>query len=135
LYFRQFGSILEFILFQKFYSHTSWIESGKTAIADLLNPGIPVAANTTNTCDNTCVDDCTNNIITNELTSGYFPFHNPEDNKCFHGGSNDDVYSGINKDTTSACYSPHYTLHKAAADMAIEVSGLPFTSTLIPKLD
>ena len=44
----------------------------------------------------------------------------PEDvKKCHHGGSLDVTMEGINKDTSSECFSPGHELHKAAAESAI----------------
>ena len=62
-------------------------------------------------------------------TSGYFAFHDRPEGKCLHGGSLDELYSGVNKDTSSKCFSPHHELHQTAANLAVEVD--PFSIILI----
>jgi hypothetical protein len=112
--------------FQKFYSHSTWVENGHTEVADLLNLGedFDVADNDTSTCDNTCTDDCTGNVITGQLTSGYFLHNNPPEgvDKCLHGSTVDMQQSGVNKDSSSKCFSPHFNRHAEAAKLAIDVS-------------
>ncbi|XP_068223894.1 LOW QUALITY PROTEIN: uncharacterized protein [Palaemon carinicauda] len=127
---------------QDFYSQTTWIELGNSEILEELGfPGqdIPeVAAPGDPTCTD-CTDsqgECKDNVISgSKLSSGYYEYNVPgtaslvvpkpyRAGKCSHGGSKDDSASkkaigGINKETTSPCFSPHHYLHKQAVDMAI----------------
>ena len=108
---------------QKFYSHTNWIEMGKNGTNEAL--GIPgtslgeVAGESDDTCHGS-------DVITKKITSG---FHNGTNatfpdgvEKCHHGGSLDSSNAGINKDTSSPCFSPGHQLHGSAADMATDAT-------------
>uniref|UniRef100_A0A914ULA0 VWA7 N-terminal domain-containing protein n=1 Tax=Plectus sambesii TaxID=2011161 RepID=A0A914ULA0_9BILA len=77
---------------------------------------------------------CKDNILANgHLTSGYFSTEAkvaPKISaykKCSHGGGFDasvqiTARGGINKDTNTFLYSPHYYLHNAASDMAVRAT-------------
>ena len=108
---------------QKFYSHTNWLEMGQDEPNRAL--GIPgsslgeVAGDSEPTCHGS-------EVITNRITSG---FHNgtnatlPGDlEKCHHGGRLDSTNAGINKDTSSSCFSPGHLLHASAADLAAKAT-------------
>ncbi|CAF0768760.1 unnamed protein product [Adineta steineri] len=152
---------------QDFYSHSNWIEMGKTKINDRIGihedigqvAGINQATCTNNGCTKiqtkcnlmqkivlkTCpmeYYDCKNNIlsdINNQglLTSGYMsnqfninnePIIKPTNvEKCSHGSvmdttSHQVAIGGINKDTMTPLYSPHYHLHFDAAKLAIDAT-------------
>ncbi|KAE9552515.1 hypothetical protein FO519_004257 [Halicephalobus sp. NKZ332] len=73
---------------------------------------------------------CRNNIlINNTLTSGYYGTEQavaPKPPwKCSHGGGTDTTadnttaLGGINKDSDSLVFSPHYYLHRPAADLSV----------------
>ncbi|KAK7175487.1 hypothetical protein R3I93_002411 [Phoxinus phoxinus] len=123
------GQILHTL--QDFYSHSNWIEMGKTEPCTAL---INLEENIPNPADEkteTCEKDTTNtnsgakikdNILKdNILTSGYFGTSKKK-GKCSHGGTLDFTtgfgrgWDGINKDGSD---SSHGSLHKQAADMAI----------------
>ncbi|XP_029957391.1 von Willebrand factor A domain-containing protein 7-like [Salarias fasciatus] len=119
---------------QDFYSHSNWVELGKTRPnANLIKPGVSIgniADINQATCRSCDGDDCTNNIlediITREiLTSGYFGIiplvSEKPPGKCSHGGGIDvtsrlEPIGGINKDTFG---SDHGHLHLEAANMAV----------------
>ncbi|CAF3622581.1 unnamed protein product [Rotaria sp. Silwood1] len=152
---------------QDFYSHSNWVEMGKTDINELI--GIneiigTVAQPDQSTCTNdgcTKIEkpctlweeltigicpivyyDCKNNIrpeINNQqiLTSGYTTNGLSENEevlekptnveKCSHGGILDEsshipAIGGINKDSYSLVFSPHFDLHKQAADLAVKAT-------------
>ncbi|XP_043939218.1 von Willebrand factor A domain-containing protein 7 isoform X2 [Protopterus annectens] len=118
---------------QDFYSHTNWVEMGYLKVhPHLLLPGKEVKA-VVGESEPTCRDcdgmECWDNVleIINKkklLTSGYYGSQ-PEKppGKCSHGGIFDDsrnqgAKGGINKDSTSSLFSPHYYLHAEAAELA-----------------
>ncbi|CAF1359667.1 unnamed protein product [Adineta ricciae] len=152
---------------QDFYSHSNWIEMGKTVINDRL--GLqedigPVAGIEQATCTSTgCKKiqsqcnllqkiilhkcpmeyyDCRNNILDDVnkqglLTSGYMSnqFNGKDEPvikptsvvKCSHGSvmdktSHQEAIGGINKDTMTPVYSPHFYLHLDAAKLAIDAT-------------
>ena len=127
------------LYFKKFYSNTNWVENGNSV--SCANLGLPgescgseVNRNLT-TCDNSCesgaLEDCKENIVVNDaLLSGYLPYHEKPDvsvEKCSYGSKGDNGTSilghgGINKATSTFCFSPHSHLHDQAAEMAIDVS-------------
>uniref|UniRef100_A0A672ISW4 von Willebrand factor A domain-containing protein 7-like n=1 Tax=Salarias fasciatus TaxID=181472 RepID=A0A672ISW4_SALFA len=120
---------------QDFYSHSNWVELGKTTPYSTLirrdQPLENLAGMNVPTCRSCIGNDCTDNIlpevITQQLvTSGYFePFSNDKPaGKCSHGGSFDktsdeDPVGGINKDTRN---SNHGFLHLEAADLALDAT-------------
>ncbi|XP_068232515.1 von Willebrand factor A domain-containing protein 7-like [Palaemon carinicauda] len=131
---------------QKFYSHSTWIEQGNTGILeDLGLPGFTgfdhTAAPEEDVCT-PCTDaqgPCSGNVISGAgLTSGYYTYVDSKaegiivdkpktGGKCSHGGVLDDSASapaegGINKDTASPCFSPHYYLHEQAAELAVQAT-------------
>ncbi|KAK3573153.1 hypothetical protein QTP86_014102, partial [Hemibagrus guttatus] len=118
------GKILHTL--QDFYSHSNWIELGKTEpFSNLIKPDTTInniAGKHSETCRK-CTDDiCTGNILEDvisqqKLTTGYFGTYKPQ-GKCSHGGLGDLTalgQGGINKDATS---SSHGYLHEAAASVA-----------------
>uniref|UniRef100_A0A8D2ZG30 von Willebrand factor A domain containing 7 n=1 Tax=Scophthalmus maximus TaxID=52904 RepID=A0A8D2ZG30_SCOMX len=126
---------------QDFYSHSNWVEMGQHSIyLHLLQPeepAIPVAKEDTPTCMECFSPTCRNNLLprlTNSqqhsqmLTTGYFSTFPPKpQGKCSHGGVLDSsrflgAKGGINKDSTSPLFSPHYYLHVEAATLATEAT-------------
>ncbi|KAM6933742.1 von Willebrand factor A domain-containing protein 7 [Xenentodon cancila] len=126
---------------QDFYSHSNWVEMGRSSIyLHLLQPeepAIPVAKEDKPTCMECFTATCRNNFLpalinTQEdyqlLTSGYFSTFPPKPHgKCSHGGILDtsqhlSARGGINKDSTSPLFSPHHYLHAAAATLATEAT-------------
>ncbi|XP_042877878.1 von Willebrand factor A domain-containing protein 7-like [Penaeus japonicus] len=130
---------------QKFYSHSTWVEQGNVGILEGL--GIPgsdlghLASDEDFVC--TSCDspqgECTANVILGSgLSSGYYEYEDEigssfvipkptSGGKCSHGGALDTssfqpAEGGINKDTTSPCFSPHYYLHEFAAEMAVQAT-------------
>ncbi|XP_053710879.1 von Willebrand factor A domain-containing protein 7-like [Synchiropus splendidus] len=120
---------------QDFYSHSNWVELGKTSpyskliqpdqqLDNLAGPDVP-------TCRNCSENGCDDNILPDLLqqgliTSGYFnQFSSVKPpGKCSHGGSFDktserDPVGGINKDTIG---SSHGSLHPKAADLAVNAT-------------
>jgi MYXO-CTERM domain-containing protein len=87
-------------------------------------------------------NDCSENLVSKALTSGYYTGEDVapgNDDKCDHGGSFDKAEGlskvgavmevgrthyvfGINKDSFLCKFSPHYTQHEQAADVAIEAT-------------
>ncbi|CAL1601722.1 unnamed protein product [Knipowitschia caucasica] len=120
---------------QDFYSHSNWVELGKTSPYSALI--IPeqnlenLAGTSVRTCQNCTNGDCTNNILPDVLqqgllTSGYFNIFSSEKpaGKCSHGGSFDktrtsDATGGISKDTLT---SSHGSLHPQAATLAVNAT-------------
>merc|ERR1719320_534688 len=111
---------------QKFYSHTNWIEMGnKDPNFGLGIPGSDIGS-LAGAEEDTCIEE---SVISAKLTSGYNSFHYTDGQnisfpgdvkKCHHGGSLDVVsMEGINKDTSSSCFSPRSDLHKTASEMAV----------------
>ncbi|XP_064098706.1 uncharacterized protein LOC135209881 [Macrobrachium nipponense] len=141
-------SLLGFSLhsLQKFYSHSTWIELGNTGIMeDLGLPGFAGFDNPAGPEDDVCTPcadaygPCTGNVIPGAgLSSGYYTYVDSKADgiiiekpktggKCSHGGVLDDSASapaegGINKDTASPCFSPHYHLHEQAAELAVQAT-------------
>ncbi|XP_066942227.1 LOW QUALITY PROTEIN: uncharacterized protein [Macrobrachium rosenbergii] len=130
---------------QDFYSQTTWVELGNTGILKELGfPGqdIPEVATPGEPTCTDCTDpqgECRDNVIAgSKLSSGYYEFDVPGSaafvipkpisaGKCSHGGSMDNSASkapigGINKETTSPCFSPHHDLHQKAVDLAISAT-------------
>ncbi|XP_058242002.1 von Willebrand factor A domain-containing protein 7-like [Hemibagrus wyckioides] len=116
------GKILHTL--QDFYSHSNWIELGKTEpYSNLIKPDTPISNIADSETCRKCNDDfCPGNILEDvitqqKLTTGYFGISKPK-GKCSHGGTADPSslgQGGINKDTTS---SSHGHLHEAAALVA-----------------
>jgi hypothetical protein len=119
---------------QDFYSHSNWIENNNgTPNPDLYNDD--PAKKLTRLADNvpTCL---VSELTTTGLTSGYFSGLNYAENrpkpnpaKCSHGGPFD--YStplnlrsvaGINKDSSSSAFSPHFDQHVTAAKVATDAT-------------
>ncbi|KAI3352993.1 hypothetical protein L3Q82_019566 [Scortum barcoo] len=120
---------------QDFYSHSNWVELGKTTpysalirpdqpLENLAGPGIPTCRNCTNgKCDNNLLPDLLQQGL---LTSGYFNIFSSAKpaGKCSHGGSFDqtskqDPVGGISKDDVG---SSHGSLHHNAADLAVNAT-------------
>ena len=94
---------------QKFYAHTNWIELGHEAPFDFINEVLGnIAGPDVDTCDGA-------DLITDQLTSGYQETPETNASKCLHGDATRD---GINKDTSSPCFSTFYDLHAQAASLA-----------------
>ena len=136
---RQLGEALHTL--QDFYSHSNWIESGRSGAATALwRPEEPLprlADENAPTCepcafviisDGSLLVDCGGNVSTPALTSGFYGGENEvpgHPSKCRHGGPMDTgpgAFGGINKDTLSRTLSPHFDLHDAAASSALEAS-------------
>ncbi|CAF1025796.1 unnamed protein product [Rotaria sordida] len=152
---------------QDFYSHSNWVEMGKTDINQFIGfnetIGLVAEPNQTTCTNNGCTKieksctlweqitvgicplvyyDCKNNIlpeINNQqlLTSGYTANGVSGNNeviekptnveKCSHGSVLDQsshipAIGGINKDSYSLVFSPHFDLHKQAADLATKAT-------------
>ncbi|XP_066469209.1 von Willebrand factor A domain-containing protein 7-like [Tiliqua scincoides] len=125
---------------QKFYSNTNWVELGRTNpyehMIKVTSSAFPVARHTKKTCKD-CNKvpsggyECNDNILVNNLlTSGYKvsrTCRTKPRGKCGHGGRNDDKQNfsptgGINKETSDPLLSPHYHLHKQAAELAVQAT-------------
>ena len=95
---------------QKFYAHTNWIELGHKAPFDFINEVLDnIAGPDVDTCDDGA------DLVTNQLTSGYQDTPETNASKCLHGDATKD---GINKDTSSPCFSTFSNLHDQAATLA-----------------
>ncbi|XP_053159970.1 von Willebrand factor A domain-containing protein 7-like [Hemicordylus capensis] len=122
---------------QKFYSNTNWVELGETEPYEFLineeSDAYPIASPSEATCDDCFTQilgrySCRDNILVhNQLTSGYkitATCKSKPRGKCGHGGKDDVTQNqpptgGINKETSSALFSPHHYLHQKAAELAI----------------
>ncbi|XP_061182850.1 von Willebrand factor A domain-containing protein 7-like [Saccostrea echinata] len=129
---------------QDFYSNTNWKNiNTSTYYSDLGVPGkslLPIAASSEETCKNCgallpCLFDQPVLPNNNKLTSGYRsgqdivkpsrPTTDPQ-GKCSHGGKLDTsattsaAVGGINKETTTAAYSPLSIDHNVVSDLAIQ---------------
>ncbi|XP_074521568.1 von Willebrand factor A domain-containing protein 7 [Halichoeres trimaculatus] len=120
---------------QDFYSHSNWVELGKTApYSSLIRPDEPLhnlAGLSTPTCRNCTGENCENNLEPDLLqqgllTSGYFNIFSPSKpaGKCSHGGTFDrtsrrDPVGGISKDDLG---SSHGFLHQEAAGLAVDAT-------------
>ncbi|KAJ8306733.1 hypothetical protein KUTeg_015774 [Tegillarca granosa] len=133
---------------QSFYSNTNWVEMHEREINRDLgkfnrSDKIEFAGFLTPTCinkdyriDSIGRRSCENNIIvTDKLTSGYRSGQDIQKpvssggitGKCSHGGELDTSRTrtatcGINKDTISPRFSPHWFLHYSAASLAISAT-------------
>ncbi len=134
---KHLGSALHTI--QDFYSHSNWIELGNGGPHPGVGvPGgaIPAAGPGERTCNlclppipgDTCVL-CLANLTGSSLTSGYYSGEDrtkPGLHKCSHGGLFDfstfGVIGGINKDSFTCTFSPHFFQHGAAAAAAKEAT-------------
>ncbi|XP_071525808.1 von Willebrand factor A domain-containing protein 7-like [Panulirus ornatus] len=130
---------------QKFYAHSTWVEQDHTNIlADLGLPGF-VFDDLAEPAEDVCTPcsnpqgGCAGNVLSGAgLSSGYYMYNDPaasaflvdkptSGGKCSHGGVLDESASspaqgGINKDTASPCFSPHYHLHEQAAKLAVQAT-------------
>ena len=131
-------------ILQDFYSHSNWVELENKDI--LHNMGDKNYFFTT-TSKKTCTDcehhfpyvyyTCNNNIISNDksMTSGYYSGQKDSNSnkvikpagKCSHGGPLDETRTqsatgGINKDSDSRLWSPHYYKHDDAVKLSIKAS-------------
>ncbi|CAL4124402.1 unnamed protein product, partial [Meganyctiphanes norvegica] len=131
---------------QKFYAHSTWIELGHHEILEDL--GLPGFAfnNLAEPDEDVCTPctnaqgSCNNNVIHSAgLSTGYYTYLASESGdflvpkptsggKCSHGGILDDTADeapkgGINKDTSSPCFSPHSNLHQEAAELAVKATS------------
>ncbi|XP_050738673.1 von Willebrand factor A domain-containing protein 7-like [Eriocheir sinensis] len=136
------GSSLHSI--QDFYSHSTWVEQGNTGIYMTLGlPGYSISnpAETEQVCTS-CASpqgECYDNVVSGAtVTTGYYTYETemgsdyivskPSNGlKCSHGGSLDissfeAALGGINKDTASPCFSPHYYLSEQAAELAVQAT-------------
>lgn len=120
---------------QDFYSHSNWVELGKTTpYSALISPDqnlTNLAGPQVATCRNCTNGDCANNLLPDLLqqgllTSGYFNIFSSEKpaGKCSHGGffdktSKRDPIGGISKDTVTSSHGP---LHHQAADLAVNAT-------------
>ncbi|XP_034544761.1 von Willebrand factor A domain-containing protein 7 isoform X2 [Notolabrus celidotus] len=120
---------------QDFYSHSSWVELGRTTpYSSLIRPDEPLqnlAGPTVPTCRSCKGGNCTDNLLPDLLqqgliTSGYFSIFSSSKpaGKCSHGGTFDrtsrrDPVGGINKDVVG---SSHGFLHQKAADLAVNAT-------------
>ncbi|XP_014327674.2 von Willebrand factor A domain-containing protein 7-like [Xiphophorus maculatus] len=120
---------------QDFYSHSNWVELGRTAAySALIRPDQPLenlAGPDVPTCKSCAGLSCKDNILPavleqGLLTSGYYSTESPAKpaGKCSHGGvydqtSRTEPTGGINKDTNS---SSHGQLHRTAADLAVDAT-------------
>ncbi|XP_077186956.1 von Willebrand factor A domain-containing protein 7-like [Paroedura picta] len=127
-------------ILQKFYSNTNWIELGNNKPYEyLLNTtrsAFPIASTSKTTCTDCTRESsgqylCKDNILVDDLlTSGYklsATCNTKPRGKCGHGGRNDVTQNypptgGINKETSDPSLSPHYHLHKKAAELAIQAT-------------
>ncbi|XP_068237397.1 von Willebrand factor A domain-containing protein 7-like [Palaemon carinicauda] len=131
---------------QKFYAHSTWVEQGNVDIlADLGLPGFPGFDDPAEPGEDVCTPcpdahgDCRDNVILGAgLTTGYYSYEDAlavdylvpkpaTGGKCSHGGVLDNTadespIGGINKDTASPCFSPHYYLHDEAAELAVKAT-------------
>lgn len=137
---------------QDFYSHSNWIEMGKTEPnldigVDGANPFPRIALPNQPTCadcklGSTTDPECHDNILADInagqiLTSGYYIGESDSDNKpvtkpigkgkCSHGGFLDltrflSPRGGISKDADNKIWAPHSYLHFQAAQMAEDAS-------------
>uniref|UniRef100_A0A3Q2GIT4 von Willebrand factor A domain-containing protein 7-like n=1 Tax=Cyprinodon variegatus TaxID=28743 RepID=A0A3Q2GIT4_CYPVA len=123
---------------QDFYSHSNWVEMGKTVPnSNLIRAESSIgniADESRATCRSCDGDDCTNNILEDIieeqiLTSGYFGIvpivSTKPPGKCSHGGGIDQTSKiepkgGINKDSFK---SEHGHLHTQAANVAIAATS------------
>ncbi|XP_008103953.2 von Willebrand factor A domain-containing protein 7 [Anolis carolinensis] len=127
-------------ILQKFYSNTNWVEMGNSEPYEYLlnraSPAFPVTPKATKTCVD-CIKEpgggysCDKNLIVKDmLTSGYLgstSCRRKLPGKCGHGGIKDAAQNfpptgGINKETSDSKLSPHYKLHKQAAELAIQAT-------------
>ena len=136
-------------IIQDFYSHSNWLELGNEDIYEGIGD---YDLTFTTTSGETCRDcersdylilpdlsiyTCVNNIIAKDehLTSGYYSGQRDANSlnvlkptgKCSHGGMLDQTRytspaGGINKDSNSKIWSPHYYLHDYAVKLAIKAS-------------
>ncbi|TDH15997.1 hypothetical protein EPR50_G00015240 [Perca flavescens] len=120
---------------QDFYSHSNWVELGKTTpYSTLIKPDQlleNLAGLSTPTCRNCTGGNCDNNLLPDLLqqgllTSGYFNVFSSAKpaGKCSHGGTFDQTsrqepVGGINKDDVG---SSHGSLHHKAADLAVNAT-------------
>ncbi|XP_047463501.1 von Willebrand factor A domain-containing protein 7-like [Mugil cephalus] len=126
---QKLGEILHPV--QDYYSHTNWVEMGKTRPnSNLLRFGTiigNIADKSRKTCRDCDGDDCRNNILEDILeegilTSGYSAIlRPPPEGKCLHGEIPGvtgiiNLKGGINKDFLG---SSHGHLHVEAAHLAI----------------
>ncbi|XP_062583165.1 von Willebrand factor A domain-containing protein 7-like [Saccostrea cucullata] len=147
---------------QMFYSNTNWVEThGNITCSELGIRGrtpMPTAPPNVATCagcpySHPLIDkhSCQNNILVNGqyLTSGYLSSQGipkPTGNntagigKCSHGGKNDafsavNPIGGINKETSDSNLSPHFFLHHAAGEAAIDATMKFFVGEVTGLLD
>ncbi|XP_066988302.1 uncharacterized protein [Macrobrachium rosenbergii] len=133
---------------QKFLTHsTPGLEQGKqfNILPDLGLPGFPGFDDPAQPDEDVCTPcpsahgECRGNVVSGAgLTTGYYSYVDAlatdylvpkptTGGKCSHGGVLDDTageapVGGINKDTASPCFSPHYYLHDKAAELAVKAT-------------
>ncbi|XP_064098435.1 von Willebrand factor A domain-containing protein 7-like [Macrobrachium nipponense] len=143
---------------QKFYAHSTWVEQGNTDIVpDLGLPGFPGFDDPAQPDEDVCTPcpsaqgGCRDNVVAGAgLTTGYYSYKDElavdylvpkpaTGGKCSHGGVLDDTageapVGGINKDTASPCFSPHYYLHDQAAELAVKATD-HYLSIILDAVD
>ncbi|XP_076061138.1 von Willebrand factor A domain-containing protein 7-like [Oratosquilla oratoria] len=130
---------------QDFYAHSTWVELGNHDIVEGLGlPGYDVgtiAGSEEDVCSSCsqAQGSCEGNVVQGAgMSSGFYTYDDPDaqtfllskpstGGKCSHGGYFDtsallEAVGGINKDTSSPCFSPHHHLHSKAVELAIEAS-------------
>ncbi|XP_037830538.1 von Willebrand factor A domain-containing protein 7 isoform X2 [Kryptolebias marmoratus] len=123
-------------ILQDFYSHSNWVELGKSipysALIRADQPLENLAGPDTPTCKSCAGQTCSDNILPEVLqkgllTSGYFDIFSSDKpaGKCSHGGlfdltSKTNPVGGINKD---AVESGHGSYHQAAVDLAVDATS------------
>ncbi|XP_053712452.1 von Willebrand factor A domain-containing protein 7-like [Synchiropus splendidus] len=128
------GSILHPL--QDFYSHSNWVELGRTfpytALFQPDRPLLNLAGPYVPTCKSCIGQNCEDNILPEILqkgllTTGYFASFWPSKprGKCSHGGTFDlssyrSPRGGINKDSIGAS---HGSLHFKAAALAVDATA------------
>uniref|UniRef100_A0A3Q1CL51 von Willebrand factor A domain-containing protein 7-like n=1 Tax=Amphiprion ocellaris TaxID=80972 RepID=A0A3Q1CL51_AMPOC len=121
---------------QDFYSHSNWVELGKTTpysilirpdepLENLAGPDIPTCKSCTGAT--MCADNILPEVLSRGfITSGYFDIFSSVKpaGKCSHGGQADktstvDPVGGINKDGVE---SGHGSFHDRAANLAVDAT-------------
>lgn len=127
---------------QEFYSNTNWIELMGNKIYEDFGQDDVTLVDIANEQDNTCADCgfiegiiiCDYNIRGDKLTSGYKsgqdvtkPIRTGFLGKCSHGSPDDDsrfstATGGIYKGRSIVDEAPHFSLHGAASDAAMDAT-------------
>ncbi|XP_076061129.1 uncharacterized protein LOC143036957 [Oratosquilla oratoria] len=130
---------------QDFYAHSTWVELGNHDVVEGLGlPGYDIGtiANSEEDVCSSCSQaqgTCQGNVIKGAgMSSGFYTYNDTDaedfllskpskGGKCSHGGYFDtsallEAVGGINKDTSSPCFSPHHHLHSKAVELAIQAT-------------